>query len=105
MDVNFSLDIEACLKALAKTGKFGNTPEEVVEHLIQYKVFLLDDVKRFTIAGLLQQGTDEGWIKRNLPGSEYKNKRALDNVKKDWSSYSTEKLSEKSANESEENPA
>lgn len=95
MDVKFSLDIETCLKALAKTGKFGSTPEEVVEHLIQYKVFLLNDVKRFTIAGLLQQGVDEGWIKRNLPGSEYKNQGALNNVKKDWSSYSTEELPQK----------
>ena len=102
MNVNFSLDIKACLEALAKTGKFGNTPEEVVEHLIQYKVFLLDDVKRFTIAGLLQQGIDEGWIKRNVPGSEYKNSRALINVKKDWPSYSTEKLPEKYVEEDSE---
>lgn len=92
---HFSLDIEECLKALARTGKFGNTPTEVVEHLIQFKVFLLDDVKRFTIAGLLMLGHDEDWIKRNMPGSKYKNKVALDNVKKDWESYFKESLPEK----------
>lgn len=87
MEVKFSLDIGMCLKALADTGKFGKTPEEVVKHLIQYKVFLLDDVKRFTIAGLIHLGYDNETIKRIVPGTPYKNDQALKGVKKDWNSY------------------
>lgn len=92
MEVKFSPDILVCLEALAKTGKFGKTSEEVVEFIIQHKVFLLDDVKKFTIAGLLLQGVEEGRIVRTVPGSNYSNSKALTNVKKDWNSYFKEEI-------------
>lgn len=95
MEINFTPDIEECLKGLVKAGRYGNTIEEVVKRLIQDRVFILPDVKRWTICGLMLLKYDKGWISRNVPGSNFSNNTALKNVKENWATYSTEEMPQK----------
>ena len=93
-NIEFPPNIVECLKALAQNGTYGDTPKEVVKHLIQYKVFLLDDVRRPTIHGLLLRGKSDGWIIRNVPGSAQRNRTALKNVREDSSAYPLDDVQE-----------
>jgi len=88
VEVHFSLDIQKCLLALAETGRFGRTSEAVVEYFIQNRIFLLTDVKRFTIRGLIMLGYDDFLIIRTVPGGRIQNAKTLDSVKRDWDIYS-----------------
>ena len=93
-NIEFPPTIVECLEALAQNGTYGDTPKEVVKHLIQYKVFLLDDVKRPTIHGLLLRGKSDGWIIRNVPGPPQRNKTALKNIREDSSAYPLDNIQE-----------
>ena len=93
-NIEFPPNIVECLEALAQNGTYGDTPKEVVKHLIQHKAFLLDDVKRPTIHGLLLEGKSDGWIIRNVPGSAQRNRTALKNVREDSSAYPLDDVQE-----------
>jgi len=76
-----------CLEALAETGAFGNTIQEVIARFLQDKVFRLDDVKAPTIWGLLKRGKEDDWIVSNVPDTQRRNKQTLSAVKRDSDAY------------------
>ena len=74
--MKFRTNVQECLEALVEYGAYGKTVEEVIEHLVNHKIFRLRDIKDATIWGLLKRDKDRGWIIQNIPDLSHRNATA-----------------------------
>ena len=93
--INIRPDIEQCLKWLIRNGRYGRDMRDVLERIIQDRIFFLDDVRRYTFCGSMLDEADINRILITLPGGKAKNIGTYTNVKKHWSILTGEPIPEK----------
>ena len=88
MEISITKIRQTFLEALAKKGLYGNTPERVIEHFIEHKLFLLSDVKEELIIALHESGYSFKWIRIHLPGNPVSNAGIINRIEGHWDEYS-----------------
>lgn len=80
--IDLSDEIMEIYRAMASTGKYGRTVEEILRFIVSERIFYLPDIKKYAILALKKENNhDDDWIELYIPGSDITTSSILKKVK------------------------